>query len=150
MNRGKLALRLIIAAGLATFWVADWIGDRQPAPTWFASGVSEAALMLAISTTMLWIGLEVVLHFARSRGSRITVLAVAFMAVAYPALCLVNAAAFGMTRAEFNTWHLLALFAPVHQIYAIIATLMVAMVVALLVWIVRSALTPALARFRPR
>jgi hypothetical protein len=139
MHKGKLALRLIFACGLGAYWMADWIGDHQPAPHWFASGLSEAALFAAITTAMLWIVLETWLHFVRHRGLWATGLAVACAGTAAPAFYLVSAARYAAEQADINTWHLVALFVIFHQIYAIVVTIGLAVALAVISWIARSA-----------
>jgi hypothetical protein len=137
MNKGKLALRLIFACGLAAYWVADWIGDHQPAPHWFASDLSEAVLFAAITTAMLWTALETWLHFVRHRGIWATGLAVAFAGTAGPGFYLISAALYGAEQARFDTWHLVAIFVVMHQIYAIVVTVLIAAGLALLLWLAR-------------
>lgn len=118
--------------------MADSIGDRQPAPPWFASAVSEGALMVAISTALLWIGFEVLLHFVRHRIFWAASLAVSIAAVSEPTFYLTTAALYGAEHADVSTWHLLSIFAVFHQVYAIIISAMIAGGIALIVWIVRA------------
>lgn len=139
MNKGKLALRLIYAVGLAALWVADWIGDNQPAPHWFAEAVSESTLYVAITTAALWIVLEILLHFVRHRGIWATALAVSIIAVAAPAFYVTSAALYGASQADINTWHLLPLFAVMYQVYAMVAAMLIAAGLALIFWIARTA-----------
>jgi hypothetical protein len=138
MNKGKLALRLIYAFGLASFWIADWIGDHQPAPWWFASALSDGAMVVAISTALLWISLEVLLHYVPNRGIWVTAYAVSVVAVVVPAFYLTSAALFGAEKANINTWHLASMFTVVNQVLAIVATLAIAIMVGLILWIVQT------------
>lgn len=137
MSKGKLALRSIYACGFVSFGVADWIGEHQPAPRWFASAVSEGVLFMAITTALLWISLEILLHFVRKRGVWATALAVSVAAVGEPAFYLISAALYGSEHAQLDTWHLLGMFAVMHQLYAIVITLLIAAGIALLFWIAR-------------
>lgn len=138
MNQGKLALRLIYAVGLAAFWIADWIGDHQRAPWWFASALSDGAMAVAISTALLWISLEVLLHYVRNRGIWITAYAVSVVAVAVPAFYLTSAALFGVEKANINTWHLASMFAVVNQVIAIVFTLAISIAIGLILWLMQT------------
>ena len=135
-HKGKLALRLIYACGLAGYLVADTIGDRQPAPRWFASAISEGALLVTISTAVLWIAFEILLHFVRHRGVWATSYAISLLAVLVPGFYLIYAALYGMEQADDSTWHLLALFVVMYQVMASVFTTLAAAAIALVTWIV--------------
>jgi hypothetical protein len=139
MNKGKMALRLIVVAGLAAFFVADWIGDHRPVPPWFASGLGSAATVVAVSTALLWIVLEVLLHGVRHRGAWATAYAICMVAVVIPALYLITAATAELKHANDSTWHLLGMFAVGYQVTASVFIAAVAGAIALALWIARTA-----------
>lgn len=139
MNKGKLALRLIYAGGLGAILAADLTADRRPLPSWFASAVSEATLCVGISSALLWIGFELLLHFVRHRAIWVTSFAISLIAMALPALYLWGAASAELEQANESTWHLLSLFAVAHQAMAAVFTALLAAALALILWIARRA-----------
>jgi hypothetical protein len=136
--KGKVVFRAVYACGFAGLAVAAIGASMQAAPDWFAEAVHRGSLFVAVTTGVLWVCSELLTHYSSRRGILGTAVAVSFAAVLVPNAYLIGAAFEGVNKAAFDTWHLLSLFAVVHQVQAVLLVLGVAGIVAGVSWLVRS------------
>lgn len=133
----KLAIRVIYLLGFIALSAAAARAFVSDSPDWFGEAVYQGCIFIVITNSLLWGGSELVLKLKTICAIRIILLMVAVGAIASPSLYLVGAAFYGETKAEFDTWHLLPLFAVIHQLEAVVAGVVVGCGIATVVFIFR-------------
>lgn len=113
-------VRLLFLSGLVTLAIAANHVSDLDAPDWFASPVYESCWGVGIGVIVLWVFSELLMAFTRSIACRAWLLAVAFAVAYVPWFYVLPASWNGQAIAEFDTWHLLPLFALVHMITTIV------------------------------
>lgn len=149
MNKGSFTtLRAIYACGYVGLVVAVARASTQLASDWFAEAVLQGAVFVAISTGVLWACSETLIRYIPRRGLLSTALAVAFAAVLVPDTYSIGAAYGGLSQAKFDTWHLLSLFAIVHQVQAVLLVVIFAGVFAVVFAFIRFVTNKRVARMQ--
>lgn len=113
-------VRLIYVCGVVALIVAAIRASLGSAPGWFGEGVYIASAVASVSLLAFWGISELVLRFFEQFEIRAVVAIVALAAVSAPVFYVVGAAFLGEGKAAFDTWHLLPLFAVMHQMQAVV------------------------------
>jgi hypothetical protein len=137
VNKGKVVFRSVYACGFVALAVAATGASMQAAPGWFAEAVHQGSLFVAVTTGVLWACSELLTHYVSRRGILATTVAVSFAAAVVPGVYLIGAAFQGASKAVFDTWHLLSLFAVAHQMQAVVLVLGFAGIFAAAGWLFR-------------
>ncbi len=114
----KKTLRAIYVVGYAVSAIAALRAANSNAPEWFASGIYQGCLFVGLSTAVFWGVSEFVMRLVSARSVHLFLVVTAGAVVIVPAMRLLFAAFYGESVAEFGTWHLLALFTLMHQLFA--------------------------------
>jgi hypothetical protein len=120
MTSQHRAVRLLYACGVVALIIAAIRALLATAPDWFSEGVYLASAVAGVSLLAFWGLSELVLRFFQQHGVPAVVVIVAFAAVSVTVLYVVGAAFLGQEKAMRDTWHLLPLFAVMHQLEAVV------------------------------
>lgn len=125
--------RIAFTLGFLSLAVSAIWASLADAPEWFGEAVRKASLCSALALAVLWILSEAACKFVRLRGVRTLVTFVAIGAASTSLLYVGGAAFLGLDNASHDTWHLLPLFALMHQIksvllFSVLGTITVAVV----------------------
>ena len=122
----RRAWRILFTTGLVVVLVpcvaVGWLEQRD----WVTDGVYSAAIYAGVVLILSWALGELLFRFVPAAGPVIVAAAISLAAV--PGFYINSATFLGRGAADFNTWHLLPLFAVMYQMAA---TVLVAIAVML-------------------
>jgi hypothetical protein len=95
---------------------AIFLNDPRP---WYRDAVVKGSLWVAASLVLVGLGAELLGRFFRGPVMQLYLLMLVITAAVVPNLYLNAAAFFGRETADFQTWHLLPLFAVMYQVEAV-------------------------------
>lgn len=119
-RRLALANRLVMGIGVASLLVAALYTVVTDAPDWFDEAILSGCLVAGVPLVVAWGVLELLVLLPHSVAWKFFQLIVSTSFVIVPCLKILPAALFGQSHADFQTWHLLPLFAALHTVVNVV------------------------------
>ena len=111
----RTLVRLVILSGFAALAMATLHTARTSSPDWFQSPIYQSCKGVAVELAIIWGVAELLMASTHRAGRLFWVLTIAMAGVYVPWHYGFWAAWYGQSVADWETWHLLPLFAVVNM-----------------------------------
>lgn len=133
----KIAIRAIYVLGLIAVLVASSVTFRNGGAEWFVQAIYVTCVAVGVTLLTLWGISEVFVRYIPVWWVHVVILIASIGGLAFPAFYLMMAALYGERHAEFQTWHLLPMFALLRVIMGLVIGTVIGSILACIVAFLR-------------
>jgi hypothetical protein len=116
----RYSIRLILISGFVPLAIGTLYSLTLAAPGWYAWPVFTSCLFVGFALCIFWGSAEFLMRIPIGTSWLVWILLTTIAAVLSPWFYVLPAAVYGSDVGEFDTWHLLPLFAVMHMVQALV------------------------------